>query len=363
MTPAGGEEFVLPGEVTVNDDLYVGAANAVINGQVNGDLLIGGGSVTISNRVANDLFVAGGNITVNGEVGDDLRVAGGSIAILKNVGDDVVAAGGTIHITKDATINGDLFVAGGVVIIDGQVNGIVHVTGGQVSINGTTKGPVEVKTDDSLKIGAGANIMEQIKYSGPREAEVAEGAMVAKGIEFTKVDRPVRSHEGGEKEFRDKLVGFLSMAFLIQVLMFMIAALVAVLFVKKFSVKLMNAAMKDAGGNMLRGFAFVVVTPIALIILAITVLGIPIAAVVGLSYALMIALAKIFAGVLLGMWIFSLGSKGKAELDWKVAVVGVLAMEVLILIPFVGWLVAFLIFCTTLGAIYSLAAQRIKEAR
>ncbi len=364
MTFGGGEEYILPESENVNDDLYIGAANAVINGQVIGDLMISGGNVTIANRVENDLTAAGGNVTISGEVGDDLRVAGGSVVILKNVGDDLLAAGGTVHILKDVVIGGDLTVAGGLVIIDGTVNGNLKVAGGEISLNGTVNGDVNIIADDVLKIGPGANVSKRIIYEGPREAAVSEAANLVNGITFTKLERnEVRINKERSKIYGATFAGLLGAAWLLQALMFLTAALFAVYGLKKFSGKLVDTAMKAPGKSILHGFGFLILTPIALFILAATVFGIPLAIIGGMSYALMIAIAKIFAGILLGAWIFTFASKEKVVLDWKIALVGVFAIEILTLIPFIGWLAAFLIFCTALGAVYEGVMKRIKEAR
>lgn len=364
MMARGGEEFVLPEDVTVNDDLYVGAASAVVNGVVNGDLLIAGGNVTIANKVEGDLMAAGGNITINAEIGDDLRVVGGNVNILKSIGDDLVAAGGTVHVLKDVVVGGDLVVAGGLVILDGTVNGNVRVAGGEISLNGSVIGSIDVVAEDGLKVGPGARIEQRLKYSGYSEAEVADGAQVNQGVEFVKLER-MQANVGREKKkiVGGALAGILGIAWILQVLMMLTAALVAIYGVNKFSVKLIDSAMKDVGGNMLRGFAFLILMPIAIFVIAATVLGIPLAILAGTVYALMIMLAKIFAGILLGMWIYKFASKEKVKLDWKVALVGVLAIEILTLIPFLGWLATFLVFCTVLGAIYSGSEKRIKDAR
>ncbi len=364
MTFGGGEEYVLPENQTIGDDLYVGAANAIINGGVNGDLLVSGGNITVANRVEGDLMAAGGNVTINGEVGDDLRVVGGSITILRNVGDDVIAGGGTIHILKDVVIGGDLVVAGGLVLVDGKVNGNIRIAGGDVSINGTVLGEVSIVADESFKIGPGANIARVINYEGTREASISEEASLRKGVEFTKRDRSGGGFDTEKaKVFGSAFAGILGIAWLIQAIMFITAALFAVFVLKKFSDKLIDSAMKDVGKNMLQGFGFLILTPIAILLLAATVLGVPLAIVGGISYALMAAIAKIYAGILLGAWLFKFATKEHTPLDWKMAVIGVLAIEILSLIPFIGWLATFLIFCTVLGAIYAGTLKRIKDAR
>jgi hypothetical protein len=220
-----------------------------------------------------------------------------------------------------------------------------------------------VQADEKFSIGPGAVISERVMYTGSKEAEIAEGASVSAGVEFTRREGVRKFDDENRSRVKGMLAAFAGIAFLVQVLMFMVTALLAVHFLKKFSTKLMDTSMKNVGGNMLRGFGFVVLMPIVIVILSLTVLGIPIASIAMIAYMLMIAVAKVYAGVLLGMWIFKFGSKERVKLDWKVAVIGVLAIEILVLIPFIGWFAVFLIFCTVLGGVYTGAVQRLKDAR
>ena len=71
----GGDRVVIGADEVVDDDLYVGAEEFVLDGQVNGDLIAAGGTITINGTVDGDLMAAAQTVVVNGEVTGAIRMA------------------------------------------------------------------------------------------------------------------------------------------------------------------------------------------------------------------------------------------------------------------------------------------------
>ena len=65
------DSYTLKSEEIKDDDLYLFAGNATINGTVNGDLFVFGGNVDISGTVNGDLWVFGGQVNFSGIVSDE----------------------------------------------------------------------------------------------------------------------------------------------------------------------------------------------------------------------------------------------------------------------------------------------------
>ncbi|MFM2330710.1 MAG: hypothetical protein RLZZ26_217, partial [Candidatus Parcubacteria bacterium] len=95
--------------------------------------------------------------------------------------------------------------------------------------------------------------------------------------------------------------------------------------------------------TILLGFAVFVVTPILAFVLALTFVGIGLAFMLVVLYALVISLGLLFAGILVG----SLLARRFVRRDmvlWRDGVIGMLALSMILLIPYIGLLAAFL--CT-----------------
>jgi cytoskeletal protein CcmA (bactofilin family) len=89
-------------------------------------------TIPAGETVSGNLYVAGGEVVVSADVVGDLVSAGGTVFVGGSVSDDVVVAGGDLHLA--GRVGRDLRVAGGRVNLSSQVGGEVLVTGGQVRL-------------------------------------------------------------------------------------------------------------------------------------------------------------------------------------------------------------------------------------
>ena len=149
---------------------------------------------------------------------------------------------------------------------------------------------------------------------------------------------------------------------LINLLSMIVVGLLAVKFLKPLTTRLVDESLSEPILKVTRGLGWMFLVPIAFIILMVTVIGSGVAMVIAPVYVLGMVLAKILAGIVLGAWIMRLSSKDKAPLDWKPVVLGVIALEILALIPFIGWLIATWVFLLALGGLYTHLSQRMKAA-
>lgn len=359
MTPRGGETYLLPQQEVVNDDLYVGGSTISLNGTMNGDVLAGGGTIVLNGAVKQDFTAVGGNITIAGDVGDDVRMGGGNLTLLKNVKGDVVMGGGNVLIGKDAVIDGDLVVGAGSLVVEGTVKGNVLIGGGQVVLNGNVGGFIEVNAED-LRLGTNAHLAKGLKYTSPTLATMDEGSQVVGGVAYVKSEE----HRARPENVLGALMGFVAIMFLVKMFALMIAAVIFTQCFKTYSSKLVDHVLNKPGKALGMGAITFFMAPIAMIVLALTVLGAPLACILGFGYGFLLMAAKVYAGVVFGTWLWKLGSKGKARhTDWKAAVVGVFLLSFICLIPIIGWIIAIVVFIGTLGGLYMMTEERLKAMR
>ena len=101
-TPEGqvvfGDDFVLPADETLN-----------------GDLVVFGGTATLEpgSRVRGAVVVIGGRLEAQGDIRDEAVVMGGQAVVNGTVGQDLVIMGGTVRLGSQARVRGDLVVMGG----------------------------------------------------------------------------------------------------------------------------------------------------------------------------------------------------------------------------------------------------------
>ncbi|AKM78456.1 MAG: hypothetical protein UX49_C0009G0037 [Candidatus Wolfebacteria bacterium GW2011_GWC2_46_275] len=348
-------EYTLQKGEVVESDLYVGAENNVVAGEIRGDLVIAGGSILVVGDVDQDVIAAGGAVEVLGNVGDDIRAVGGAITIGKNVSGDVVAAGGVVQVISGATVEGDVIVAGGQAIIDGTVKGDVKIVAGEVIINGVINGDVSIRSDKRFSIGKDAKIEGALWYRSPNAVEIAEGGMIIGETQFEKVERPDRT----DKRIRAAMLGLIGAMALVKLLIILVTAIAGVILFKKVTQGLVKVAADHFGRELVRGFVVLIVMPAAILIAMISLIGIWFAVAGVLLYVLLLMIAKVLAGILLGAVLMKMAKKTKDyEVNWQNATIGVLVLELIWIIPIIGWVAVFLLFLASVGSVALMAYQK-----
>jgi len=336
---SGDTVTVASGEV-VDGDLYVAGSNIIIDGTVNGDIFGVGQTITINGTVNGGVSVAGQTITVNGEIARGARLAGQTVNVSGNINGDLVAAGQTVNVTSTAKIGRDLILATATARIDGHINGNIKGGASEVTLSNGVEGDIELEVD-KLTIASTANIQGNLVYTSETEAKIQSGAQVG-GVTTHKLP-PVKEKPAAGIGLWGKVIGFL---------MTLVLGIVIVLLAPR-RVKAITESIRTRPWPSLGwGAAILIVTPIAALIVCITVIGLPIGLIALALYTIAIYLTQLFVGLLIGQLI--IGAFRRVET--RAALVGALALGLAILtllklIPFVGFFIGLATILFGLGAI------------
>ena len=333
-------------------NLYVAGGDVTVSSATSGDLYVAGGNATINGSVEQDVAAAGGTVVIDGSVGGDVRVLGGKVTINSAVKGDVLIGGGTIMITDKASVGGDFVVSGGTVDLNGPVSGSARIAGGSATINSKIAGAVMIKLSEKLVLGSQADIASPIAYTGNQPAVVSGGAKVAQ-INFTKA-------ESKKKGF----LGFLGALAGIKLLAMIFAALLLVYVLPKRSASITESMLRRPWANLGIGFLTLIVIPVILIVLTLVLVGYYVAIMALLVYLLCLALAALFGGIFIGAWLIKLLTKKSGlALDWQAVLVGMVIMILLGFVPFVGWLIDFILLLMAFGALVGFTWKEIRSDR
>ncbi|MFA5172846.1 MAG: hypothetical protein WC435_00380 [Candidatus Paceibacterota bacterium] len=359
-TLKAGEEVSVKNPIA--DNLYAAGGNVSIDSVISGDLFTAGGNVIISENISDDINALGGSISVLGSSGDDTRIVGGNVLISNNVGGELIVIGGSVNVSSGTSVAGDLVSAGGLVAVNGNIGGNAKIAGGVININGHIKGNVVVKADEKITIGENAVIDGNLEYSASsaESLKIEEGAVISGKTTFTEIALPKVDAQKAKSFF----FAFIGIFTIYKLLAFIISALILFLLFKEFS----NSVSKNATQNPLRligkGFVALIVIPAAFILLFITVLGIPLGLLALLSYVLLLFISCIYTNIIFGAWISQLVYKSStAVVTWKNIIIGSILLAVIVIIPFIGWIIGFLIFLLSLGTIADLIQKKLWSER
>jgi len=354
---SGATFTVASGEV-VDDDLYVAAGSIIIDGTINGDLWAAGSSITVNGVVNGSVMAVGRTVNINGGVGHAVRAGGETITVNGDVSGDVIVGCSQAHIASTAKIGGDLLLGAGNARIDGFVEGDIKGQGGEIAISNGVEGNIDLEAE-SLTILPTANIQGDLTYTSEEEANIQTGAQIA-GATTHKLP-PVKEERAKAFPFAlfsgigGKVIGFL---------MALIAGLVIILLAPRRLTSIAEAIRTRPGPSAGWGALILFLTPIAAIIVCITIVGIPVGLIVLALWGIAIYLAQIPVGLFIGRWIIGhfRGVEGKAIMVGALAL-GLVILKLLRLIPHLGFFIGLAVIIFGLGAVVVSERRRRAEAR
>jgi cytoskeletal protein CcmA (bactofilin family) len=328
------------------DDRYVAGDDVMLEEDVAGDALVVGGRSEVAGRVGGDALVTGGTVDVRGEIDEDVYAAGGDVRIEATVRGNLRAAGGSVSLEPTGRVEGNVTLAGGNVDVYGRVGGGLQAFGGRIRIDGEVAGDVEAASDN-VRIGPDARIGGKLLYRGPGKPEVADGAVIAGGVEKQRRAWKEISPESG--------IGRVATG-VMRALWFAGVLLLGVLFVALFPAFSREAAAtvrSDALASVGLGLALLVAVPVVAVVLFITIVGIPLGFAALLGYALLLMLGYMTGALALGDLILARAKPEEARAaGWRILFL-VLALVLIALvrrIPAVGELAVFVLFLAGFGA-------------
>lgn len=296
--------------------LAVTVALAVVPGAAAADTRAGGTVVVAEGETVDGLTAFGGTVVVYGTVSGDVTAVGGTVVVYGTVAGDVTAVGGTVEVDEGGVVQSSLTAAAGAVTIAGTVEG--DVTAGA----------------DTITLADTAHIGGTLTYDG--ELVTAPGATVAGGVTQGSLGigplPPIPDWVGALSGLVSTLV--------------VGALLLAVL--PGFTDRVADAAVTAPGRSALSGLGFLVGVPVALIVVAFTIVGIPVTILGFLAYAAAVTVGYVAGNYALGRYALSIRD---AENRWLALVVGVLLVAALDLVPFLGGLVRFAVLLLGVGAL------------
>jgi len=335
-----GETVIIPAGETIETDLFVGSREARIQGRVIGDVYAVCEQLRVEGDVTQDIQAGCRILTLTGRVGDDVIFLGQELRIEGEVAGDVIALGARVHMAPSAVIHGDLFAAAGEIDLEGGL------------IKGSLKGHTESAYLNGTIAGNTTLEVEGITYGPDFQTQGGTHLTLTKPLDD---DQTGRLPENAEIVFKEPESAFpFGSIFgkLWSIAAALIVGLVFVLFFKDTTRDFLDFAKTGTLPNTGLGFVYLVVIPVAVLILFILVLTIPVALMVTALYLIALYLGSILASLSIGDRFMERFSKEPTARGLILPlIIGVIAIKLITAIPFIGWLIGLAVVCYGLGSL------------
>jgi cytoskeletal protein CcmA (bactofilin family) len=311
-----GDNATLPSGTIVSEDLYAAGRNVTIDGSALRDVNAIAGEFTLNGLINGNLNLAARTVTINGPIGRSIRITAQKVTINSTVGGDAVIFAGSVTIAPNATITGDLILATADSTVEGTVQGSVKGGSNDFNLDGTVSGAVAVDSSNET-------LPEGNQVIRPESKRFSFGKIAAYYRWF-------------------------------QFLAAIVATFVVIMIIPGSTRNIAGSIRKTPFAALVTGITVFAIVPIALLLLTVTVIGIPLAIIVAMLMISAAYLSQVFAGVAIGSLIANRLKMGSGRLPTLLAgLFGVSLIWVMRILPIPIWnfTVAFVVALAGVGGI------------
>lgn len=338
-TPAAeGRDVTIAQAEAIDGDLVTTGRNVKVQTRIDGDLAVAGDAVTLSAPVDGYVLAAGSEVVVDAAVRNDLWAAGRQVTLAAPVADSVRLAGASVVIEPQASVGGDALLAGRSVEVRAPIEGDLKLSAAQALLASEVGGTVHARSG-SLKLLPGAVVHGDLVAWGPKPPDIAPGAQVQ-----GKVDYHAPSGDTGWSPLGWLwlwLYGFLALLAL---------GTVVLAPSPQWSTRVAERIRDRFGASLLSGAIALLVVPWLTLLLAATIVGLPLAVVVFAASVVVLLLSGVFVALRLGGWLMARFGRPAASRYARLAV-GALLLSFIAALPWIGWIAWLLVPLLGVGAL------------
>lgn len=270
----------------LNDDGFLAGNSVSVTAPISGDVFAGGTNVTIKEKIGQSAYIAGVNLVIEGGVGHNLWIVGQSITIKGDIGHDVYVAGQNITIDPNTHIHGQLRAAGNTISVAGVVDGDALISVSDLTTKATYSKNVTLEA--TAFHFSGGSVMGDLIYRSAQPMTDFGGMTVKGAIHFETASYV----SDNVLLIRSAILGVLAM-FVVGAALLLFAGRK----VKDVTEMVQNEWVRSLGF----GVVALVVTPLLVLLLVATKVGLALALVILALYAVFLYTAGAMASMVVGM--------------------------------------------------------------
>lgn len=349
------ESAVLPAGEVAEETWIVAADDVSIEGTLRGDLIVFGDRVEISGTVDGNLLSGARKLEITGRVTGSVAAFGDRVRIGGEIEKNLYAVSEQTTVTESGKLGGDLFGAGEGILVAGSVGRDAMTFGAWLEVLGRIGRDLSSHAEHAEigpKASVGGDVL--VKYSEAEDdVEIDPRAQIAG---TTTVERDASNHVHETSRYASgHYYAFLLVSFA--------AAFLAGMVLFRAAPWLFHSSIQT-GSELFRvlgyGFLTLVAIPIACAVIALSVIGIPLALLLLGIFATSLYFAKIMIGAMIGTSLLG----APEDSDWSgfglPLLTGLGIVWVASALPWIGGVIGFLVLLAGLGVIARQTQARLR---
>lgn len=321
---------------------YLFGSTVNVKAETKGDLTVFANDVFVDEKVERSMIAAGATVRTNAPIEQSAKIFAGTANFDEKVGEDLIVFAGNFTTAKNSYVGDDLIVFGGSVTLNGTVGKNTKIYASDVVLNGKFSQDVEIRAE-KITVSENTEITGKLRYYSDNAASISSNAKISE-IEFNEQNYKFAFGERSGKA----IFG----SFVIALLGLIVLALIINTLLPNFSAKSVMVAYQQSGKSALMGFCYIILTPIAIALLMVTLVGAPIAFMLMSIYIASFFIAGAIAVILTGKLAMNIIRRPSEKITWIIIATGSLVYLLIGLIPVFGWFVKFALVIISMGAIY-----------
>lgn len=330
-------------EDVINHDYFASGDEVIISGKVFGDAYVFAQKIVVDGEVNGDLIAAGGEILIPGKVSHDARLAASKISISGKVDGSVTAGTGEFIFDRGGRIGNSLVLGTKDVSLQGEIGKDLSIWANKVTINNAVGGSIKAAVT-GLVIDPGGRIGGDIIYWASSNMVVNMGSE----IRGQTIKHEIKNADSTRQNIDRSLVGVRSAFKIFGFLFSLILGLLIIKLMPSFSAQIVEFIAKKTFRSFWLGVLTLFATPLLILILLFTIIGIPFALILLFLLIFVFCISKIFIALAVGNL---LEAKFKLNNSQIVKFIGGLIIITLIsVIPIIGGIFNFVTVFVGVGA-------------
>ncbi|MDX9778807.1 MAG: polymer-forming cytoskeletal protein [Patescibacteria group bacterium] len=336
------ESLYLAPEETITGNVYATSKDITIEGEIEGDLIAMAEKINIKGHLDGDLIAIAEDIIIDGEINGNVRIMGKTLTINGIIARNLNFIGQSLFLEKDSQVFWDISAISQNIEIKGYVLKNAHLWYETLNLEGNIAGNLKIKGDknSTFNLSPNANINGDFYHQGFLNQQTINTSSIKGLIYKTEANN-----------YRESSWPTWWQILIYQIIAIFIIAVILLKINKNLFFNTQKQLQKKPLVALGWGLLIIALTPLLIILSALSFIGLPLAIIIFSIWLIIISLGPIFVAFLLGIEIVKKLKIKTKHPNICSLLLGIVIIACFNMIPVIGIILLFLSSALGSGAL------------